>query len=108
MSHRSRHVLPGAIAPRTFYLEPEPELEPKCFPGAGAVENFQDSASLSPTKRHAKCRVDTYNAPDVIDEKPRGRGVRSDHLLTLLLDVIFNFILVLSGLAIRGLFSIGL
>ena len=90
-------------------MKPEPELEPKCFPGAGVAENSQDSTSASLTKRHAKCRVDTYNATNVIDEKPRwGRGFRSDLLLILLLDVIFHFILVLSGLAIRGLFSIGL
>ena len=36
MQSRSRHFLPGARALRTLYLEPEPESEPECFPGAGA------------------------------------------------------------------------
>ena len=39
------HILPGAGALRTFYLEPE--LEPKYFPGGGAVKNFHGSASLA-------------------------------------------------------------
>ena len=43
-SRRRRYVLPGAGALRTFYLEPEPE--PKCFAGAGAVKNCHGSASL--------------------------------------------------------------
>ena len=45
LSHRSRHVLPGAGgALSTFYLEPEP----KCSPGTGVgtVENYHSSISL--------------------------------------------------------------
>ena len=48
MLSRSRwnlHILPGAGSLRTFYFEPE--LEPKSFPGAGAVTNFLGSASLT-------------------------------------------------------------
>ena len=46
----NRHFLPGAGAVNTFYLKPEPESEPKCFPragaGAGDAKNFHGSASL--------------------------------------------------------------
>ena len=52
-SRRSRYILPGAGAgaAKQFYSEPEPELEPDCFPGAGAGadQKCHGSASLSQT-----------------------------------------------------------
>ena len=71
-SRRSRHILPGAGAGagalRTFYLEPEPESEPKCLPGAGAgagaVKKFHGSASLHGTDDPVRSTM--VNCCDVI------------------------------------------